>query len=109
MKKIITLLILSITCTQNSTIFGMLLKRAQVISKKNYFTHVKQCSNKNAQFDYDEIILNIMQQITALKQENTSLKLTVELLLAQHQEQELIPHTHRTINFVSKDKRSSEE
>jgi len=109
MKKIIALLILSVTCTQNSTIFGMLLKKAQVISQKNFLTQVKQCSNKNAQFNYDEIIFNAMQKITALKQENASLKLTVERLLAQHQEQELIPHTYKTINFISKDKRSNEE
>lgn len=111
MKKII-ILIISITFIQNSNLLGMLLKKIQIISQKNMFTDIKQCSNKN--FNYDEIIFNVMKQITALEQknkslhqENTFLKLEIEYLLTQQKECESKINTQSTISFVSQDKRSS--
>jgi len=109
MKKIITLLILSITFIQNSPLFGMFFKKSPTKLHKKNLNKMKLCSNKTAEFNYDTLLFNAMQQIKSLKEDNRSLKLTIELLLLEQKDDDALHHTQKTIRFVSKDKRSSGE
>lgn len=108
MKKVIVLLILSMFI-QHSSNFGMLFKKNPIKLQKKVNNKIKLCSNKTAEFNYDLMMFNALQQITSLKQENTSLKLTIEMLLAQTDAFPDVCHTKHTLAFTSEDQRSSKE
>jgi cell division protein FtsB len=108
MKKIIMLCTIIGTLISNTTMFGMLLKQCRAIAATKNITPARQC-NKIAQFNYDEIILQLQKENNLLKQEITSLRRENELLHAQTNTQPTRSIAQETIDFKASDRRSYHE